>query len=270
MSVLMLSAAARTALLCYAALAGMCAGSFVCCAAWRMVNGERLSRGRSKCPACGHALGVRDLIPLGSYILCRGRCRYCGERIPPRYPICEAALAVAFVLSVLRFGVSFEALRAVLFASVMLCLSLADLDTQTIPDRFHVIGIALWAVTLPFIAAERGTAAELPSLIGKSLLGGVCIALPLLILSLVMDKLLGRESMGGGDIKLFFVTGLFLGPLNALIGLIFACIIGIVFALVTRRRREAFPFGPSAALAAFITLLYGGAIADAYLSLFIY
>lgn len=64
----------------FALLVGLVSGSFLCCAAERRAGGESL-RGRSRCPLCGHTLGARDLVPLGSYLVLRGRCRYCGGKI---------------------------------------------------------------------------------------------------------------------------------------------------------------------------------------------
>ena len=69
-----------------AAMLGAIAGSFLNCAAWRIVRGESFVRGRSRCPSCGHILGVTELIPVVSWALQRGRCRSCGQRISPRYP----------------------------------------------------------------------------------------------------------------------------------------------------------------------------------------
>ena len=64
-----------------AALLGACMGSFLNCMAWRVVHGESVLRGRSHCDACGHVLGARDLVPVVSYLVSGGKCRYCGE--PP-------------------------------------------------------------------------------------------------------------------------------------------------------------------------------------------
>ena len=68
------------------ALLGAVFGSFLNCAAWRLGHGESVLRGRSHCTACGHVLGAADLVPILSWLFLRGKCRYCGSRIPARYP----------------------------------------------------------------------------------------------------------------------------------------------------------------------------------------
>ena len=97
------------------------------------------------------------------------------------------------------------------------------------------------------------------------LIGGFVIGGGMLFLSLLFDHLLGKESMGGGDIKLFFMTSLYLGLLQGLFSLILSCIVGLVIAAVMQRKRV--PFGPAISLAAFLSLLYGESFVNWYLSL---
>ena len=86
-------------------------GSFLNCAAWRLGHGESVLRGRSHCTACGHVLGAADLVPILSWLFLRGKCRYCGSRIPARYPLTEAVFAALTVLCLLRFDLSWLCLR---------------------------------------------------------------------------------------------------------------------------------------------------------------
>lgn len=97
-------------------------------------------------------------------------------------------------------------------------------------------------------------------------IGGLAVAGCVLLLVLGMEKLLGREAMGGGDIKLLFLTGLFLGWKRNLLCLV-ACFIGIVWGLLQKKRGggEAIPWGPSIALGAWLTALCGQQIIDWYL-----
>ena len=91
------------------------------------------------------------------------------------------------------------------------------------------------------------------------MLAGIALGGGLLLISLAMDRILGRESMGGGDIKLMAVVGLYLGPIGAMFALVLACVIGLTLQGALRRKdgERAFPFGPSIALAAAVMLLYG-------------
>ncbi len=81
-------------------------GSFLNCAAWRIAHGESFLRGHSRCPACGHALGLPDLVPIFSWLFQRGRCRYCGVKISVRYPLTELAFGLITLLCLLRFDLT--------------------------------------------------------------------------------------------------------------------------------------------------------------------
>ena len=112
--------------------------------------------------------------------------------------------------------------------------------------------------TMKFVMAVLGLVAvvgavmEVVGRIKDGLLGGICIAGGLLVLSLLMDRILKKESMGGGDIKLVFVTGLYLGAVNGLFSLVLACVIGLMFVVVLKK--DKIPFGPSISIAAYLGL----------------
>lgn len=169
-------------------------------------------------------------------------------------------MAAAFVLITWRFDLSLQTLWICGLACILMALSLVDLETYTIPDRFIVAGIIWYFGVLLF--AEDGKA-ELIS----GLAGGLSIGLGMLLLSILFDKVTGKESLGGGDIKLFFMTGLYLGPWVGLFNLILSCVIGIGFVLFMGQRR--IPFGPAISLAAFVSLLVGSDVVNWYLGLFI-
>lgn len=274
-----------------AAVFGACMGSFLNCAAWRSVHGESVLKGRSHCTTCGHQLGFVDLIPVLGWVILRGRCRYCGSKIPARYPLTELAFAALTVLCLLRFDLSIECLRNYIFICVLFVLTLTDIDDMIIPDGCHIIAGLAWLATAPFIYTGWGEA--LTHVAAGLIFGG-----GLLAVSLVMDKMMGRDTMGGGDIKLFAVVGLYLGIIGTLFAMIIACIAGLLFSAVRRGRSgaeadvaddsadeaavadsdggdaaddevpaKAFPFGPWIAMAAAFMLLYGGSIIDWYLGL---
>ena len=248
-------------LLVIAAVSGACAGSFINCAALRHVSGEKISRGRSHCPKCGHTLGVLDLIPILSWVFLRGKCRYCKAPVSGRYPLTELICAAAYVTAAARFGLSFMTLECIALFSILLAVALIDLDTMEIPNGLVIAGAAVFLVFL-FTHDD-----PLDRLIWGAI-GGVAFGGGLLILSLIMDKVMGRESMGGGDIKLLAMLGLFTGPAVGLFLIILACFTGLLFALLSRSKGKAFPFGPAIALAAWPALLAGADIVAWYLSLF--
>ena len=158
------------------------------------------------------------------------------------------------------YDLSVLALRGILLWIVLLCLTLTDLHAWIIPDRLPLAG------TLIFL----GTAVFLPDP-GKRLLTGFLtgfvLSAGMLLLSLLFDRLTGQESLGGGDIKLFFMTGLYLESVwEVLFFLILSCALGIVCSAVWRKKR--IPFGPAIAAACFVMLLYGDRLTQWYTGLF--
>ena len=244
------------------AVMGAVFGSFFNCMAWRIAHGESVWKGRSHCAVCGHTLKGADLVPVFSYLFLKGKCRYCGEKISPRYMGTELLSAAAFVSIVLRYDVSWQSLRCLVLACLLLALALVDLEIYEIPDRFLVAGIVWWAVTLPCFGKEK-----IMEMIGKGILGGFVIAAVLLLVSLVFDKVTGKEGLGGGDIKLFFVTGLYLGLAGNLLNLLVSCLTGLLFVVVWKR--EKIPFVPAIALSTWLCLLFGDAIVQWYFGLFL-
>ena len=244
-----------------AALLGACTGSFLGCLAWRTVHGESVLRGRSHCDVCGHTLGVQDLVPVFSYLFSGGKCRYCGAKLSARHVWGELISGAVFVTLLLQYDISLQTLEAWLLACVLLACAFADLEGYIIPDRFIAAGAALFAVTL-FIEPEPFRR------LADGLLGGVGVGGGLLLLSLYMDKRLKRETLGGGDVKLLFLTGLFFGWKGNLLCLTLACAAGIVWGLAGKRRGEAIPWGPSIAIGAWITALAGQPFINWYLGFF--
>lgn len=243
-------------------LLGLVLGSGLNCLALRLAAGKKWSGNeRSACPHCGHTLGAFELIPLVSWLIQGGKCRHCKAPISIRYPLTEGTLALVFVLLTLKFDLSLELVSALTFACCLFCLSLVDLDTQIIPDRFIVIPIIVRAAELIYTRGLSGLSAVIPGLI---------IAGSVLTLSLIMDKVLKKDTMGGGDIKLLFVIGMYLTLPECILMVMIACVIGIVMASILMKvdSETAFPFGPALSIAAVITMLVGSPIINWYLSLF--
>lgn len=247
-----------------AALFGACMGSFLNCMAWRIVHGESVLRGRSHCDECGHVLSARDLVPVLSYLFSGGRCRYCGAKLSSRHVWAELISAAVYVSLLLQYDISLQTLEAWLLASLLLACSFADLEGYIIPDRFIAAGIVLFIGSLFFAPFPLHRALD-------GGLGGFAVVGVLLLLVHAMEKRLGREAMGGGDLKLLFVTGLFFGWKGNLFCLILACFIGIVWALLAARKSgesgRPIPWGPSIALGAWVTALVGERVINWYLSL---
>ena len=237
---------------------GLVMGSFCNAWAWRIVNGEKIQKGRSHCPKCGHTLAAKDLFPLFSWIFLKGKCRYCGEPISKRYPLAELISGVWYLSIALRYGFCLTTVRFLILGSILLIMSLVDIDIMELPDGL----MAAAAVSSLIRLAEDISC-------WKSMLWGLVPAAVLLIVVLIMDKVLQKDSMGGGDIKLMAVLGLHFGAAQSVFLLIVSCIVGLMAAKLGGKDREtAFPFGPSLSIAAWVTALIGGPVIEFYLSLF--
>ena len=244
-------------------LLGAALGSFLHCAAWRVSRGERFTKGHSRCPACGHELDALDLIPLLSWLILRGRCRHCGAKIPVRYFLAELFFALLTLACLLRFGLSVLFLRNWVFLCCLFMLSLVDLEIREIPDGCLIAAALVWLAALPFL--WTGWVSAL-----LHVAAGLVFGAGLLLVSLAMDRLLKKESLGGGDIKLLAVIGLYLGFLPTLFALILACVLGLLQAVCTGKSRgSAFPFGPALSAAAALMLFFGDALIGLYLGLFL-
>lgn len=247
-------------ILVFAGILGAVFGSFINCMAWRIAHGESVWKGRSHCAVCNHVLGAADLVPVFGYLFRRGRCHYCGEKISPRYMFTELGMAVVFVSITARFDVSFITLRYLALACILLGLALVDLEIYEIPDSFIIAGIVWWTFTLPLVGGDLLTGVK------EGLIGAIAIGGGMLVLSLIFDKVLKKESLGGGDIKLFFMVGLYLGALGGLLNLILSCVLGLVFVVVLKKNK--IPFGPAIALSTWITILAGEYVIQWYVGLF--
>ena len=158
---------------------GCCLGSFADCAAGRLLSGESVFAGRSHCDHCGHVLGVLDLIPLFSWLLLKGHCRYCRAKLPAEAFFVELVSGIACCMIVYRYDMSVMSLRGILLTVVLMILSLTDLHGWIIPDRLQIAGCViffsdrpvspgpdpenLWR-SLPWIDPRRGDASRISGL----------------------------------------------------------------------------------------------------------
>ena len=262
MSVFDLSVAGAAAALLMIFFVGACFGSFINCAVIRLTKRTGSLWGRSECPECGHALGAADLIPILSWVFLRGKCRYCRKKISARYPLTELLCGAGFSGIAAARGLSLTALEYAAAFSIIFAGALCDIDTLCVPNGIH---LALAAVYLIFLPAQPDPL--------KCLLNGVfgflIYGAGLLIFSLIADRILGRPSLGGADIKLFAVLGLYFGPAGTLMVLIISCAAGLLGAAITKKGfgRE-FPFLPYIAFAAWAGMLFADRFAERYLGLF--
>ncbi|MDI6891855.1 MAG: prepilin peptidase [Actinomycetota bacterium] len=246
---------------------GLAVGSFLNVCIWRLPRGESIISPVSHCPHCGRPIRVRDNIPLLSYLMLKGRCRYCGGRISPQYFLVELATAVLFVLVFLKHGLSWNLVSSLFFVSVLLLVAAIDLKHQIIPNKVILPAMAVQFILIlspPIYHNELKGA--IPYLAGFFIGGGI-----LLFAALVSPLIFGKEGMGGGDIKLGAFIGLTLGwhILVALfVGFLTGALVGLtLIALKRKTRKDLIPFGPSLSLGGLAALFLGPQIFSFYLGL---
>lgn len=251
----------------FAAILGLILGSFASVAAYRIPKRESIVTGRSKCPNCGRTITATENIPVLSYVVLRGRCRGCGARISPAYPAIELATAVLFGLAALKFGQTAEAVVYAAFFWTLVVLSVIDLRYRLLPDRVVYPAFVVGWAALIALAAPSGEGERLiEAAVGGLVFGGFFFVVALLVPS----------GMGGGDVKLGFVLGTFLGYLDGLgvvlAGMFLAFLggsvvgLGLIF-IAGRGRKTMVPFGPFLALGTVLAVFVGRPLVDGYLGL---
>lgn len=247
----------------YAALIGLCVGSFLNVVVYRLPHGESVVRPRSRCPGCGGRIAGRDNLPILSFVLLGGRCRMCGAGIAWQYPAVEAASGLLWLMSWLVFGATVDGLAAAVFSSLLLALAVIDAAHLLLPDQLTYLTLGLG------LAASFGVSFTTPL---GSALGAAAGAALLLLLIGVWRLLRGVRGMGLGDVKMLAGVGAFLGPWGMLLTLFLACLFGAILGLLLVARGRLgwgsrLPFGVFLALGALVSLFFGPRLIAAYASL---
>jgi len=253
---------------------GLVIGSFLNVVVYRVPAGIPLT-GPSRCPACGAPVRAWQNVPVLSWIALRGRCASCGTGISPRYPLVELATGLAFV------GVVWAAMDAerlsgtpvysaplvaafLWFAAAGIALALVDLDTLRLPRSIVIPTFA--------VAAALFTAACVLG-VPWAILGRAAIGAAALYAFYFLLRWIRPDGMGGGDVTLAAVVGLYLGWLGwgaLVVGAFAAFLLGGVYGIaliLTRRagRGQAIPFGPWMLAGAWVGIVAGEQIARAYI-----
>lgn len=250
-------------------LIGASVGSFINVAVDRLPNDLSIVRPRSSCDSCKRTLANYDMVPVLSYLWLRGRCRYCKVAVPLRVLLTEVVTGLIFagLYLLYGFGIGFFVISAAV--SLMLIITLIDLEHGLILNRVIYPGIAALLILAPFWP-DLGIPREFFGMVGflgsflNSLAAGFGAFLIFLIIFLVYPK-----GMGEGDPKLAGAVGLFVGYPGVLVALWIAVVAGGILAiglLASRKRgrKDAIPFGPFLAASAIITFVGGSEILARY------
>jgi leader peptidase (prepilin peptidase)/N-methyltransferase len=243
-----------------AAIAGALIGSFLNVVAYRLPRRESLVRPGSRCPTCATPIKPYDNVPVLGWLLLRGRCRACGAPVSARYPVVEAVTALLWAGVVLRFGADSDVWLPLAFVTLLVPVTLIDLDFHIIPNTLMIAGAIAALALVP--AFDSGDGVE-------HLIAGAGALAFFLIAAVAYPA-----GMGMGDVKLAGVMGLFLGRAVApaiFTALIAGTLVGVVIIArfgAAEGRKKGIPFGPWLALGGVVGVFAGDALVDWYLDTF--
>jgi prepilin signal peptidase PulO-like enzyme (type II secretory pathway) len=243
-------------------LFGLIFGSFLNSVIYRLEKGESFLKGRSFCPHCGHILNWSDLIPIFSFLFLKGRCRYCQKKISIQYPLVELFTAFLFILPFFIKLYSFvDLIFYWLISGFLIIIFVFDLKHYLIPDK--IVYLAL-LTTFFFRLFQVWKFNNWKFLLNPFLSGFFVASFFFLIVFISKEKW-----MGGGDVKLAFLMGLFLGFPKILVALFsaffFGAIISIGLILSGKKTiKEEIPFAPFLILGVFLALFWGEELINLY------
>lgn len=257
---------------------GSMIGSFLNVCIFRIPIEKSVVKPRSYCPACKKTIPWYDNIPILSYVLLRGKCRFCGAGIALSYFLVEVLTAFVFIFLFNHFGLSFNFFYYSLFICGLIVGTFVDIRHRIIPDEISVGGIIVGFLLNAIRAFNlRTTSYDLRTVIDSLLgiiIGGGIIYLTAKIFDLVYFKMLKKppidgetESMGGGDVKLLAMIGAFLGWQGAVLTFFIAPFFGLIVGVINLmiRKEHTIPYGPFLSLAAIVSLFWSGPIIRLFL-----
>lgn len=252
---------------------GSIMGSFLNVCIHRMPLGKSVVWPSSHCPRCEKRIPWYDNIPFISYLLLRGRCRFCKERISLRYIIVELLTAIMFVALASHYRLSYTLFFYMVFVCGLIIATFVDIRHRIIPDEVSIggiiVGFLLTAVKgFNLNSLTYNFRPAVNSLLGI-IVGGGIIYLTGFLFDFVYFKMLKRppiqgetESMGGGDVKLLAMIGAFLGWQGAILAFFIAPFFGVILGVINliAKKDHTIPYGPFLSLGAIISLFWADKI----------
>lgn len=226
-------------------LYGIVIGSFLNVCIYRIPKGESLIPS-SHCMSCNHKLRWYDLFPLFSYLLLKGRCRYCNAKVSVQYPVIEALNGILYIIVFMANGFNMQSVLYCLMTSALLVISVIDERTFEIPPALNlfILVLGIFICILDFAH------------IWEHVIGMVCVSLVLYLLYIFS----GGAAIGGGDVKLMGAAGLLLGWKLITLAFFAGCIIGAVCHVIRMKVSGAermLAMGPYLSMGIWICALWG-------------
>ena len=217
----------------------------------------------SHCPSCKEPLKFWHNIPIVSYLLLKGKCAFCSDRIPIRYPLIELITAIATLHLTTHFGITWQLPAALLFVWALICLTVIDIDHQLLPDDITIPLVWLGLLVNYF---------TLFSPLDDAVIGAICGYMSFWLVFQIHYRITGRQGLGYGDFKLLAALGAWLGwqalPLIILLSSVTGILAAIVLMVSGRlNTRGPISYGPFLAAAGWAALLWGDDITAGYLRL---
>lgn len=243
-------------------------GSFYNVCIYRIPEKQSVANPPSHCYNCQTRLKPLDLIPILSWLSLKGKCRYCEVKVSSRYAKVELITGILFALTYINFGFEFKTIYYMILISLLIIITFIDIDHYIIPDEIIILG-SIIALIVNLTGYE---VSFIDGIKGAIFAGG-----GVLLVTLLIEYIVKKEVMGGGDIKLYAMLGLFLGTkialLTVLLSIYVGGIYGVIFIINNKIRKKEFnsmiPFGPFISIAALIAMFYGNSIIDFYINSFL-
>ena len=263
---------------------GLKIGSFLNVCIVRIPRQQSIVSPRSSCTHCGQALKPYDNIPLFSFLLLGGKCRFCKATISWQYPVVEALTTAIFWGTFFSYGLQWKTAVLLVFFSALIVLVFIDLNHRLLPDIITLPGIVLGIVLSLLVGIEDDAGTALVRLAGltdssgrwgwltSSLLGALVCGGFLWLVGVVYFKLRRVEGLGGGDLKLMGMVGAFLGVglglLTIMLGSLLGALIGLAYITIAGKDyRYPLPFGSFLGIAAIGVALWGQQLVSWYLGI---
>jgi leader peptidase (prepilin peptidase) / N-methyltransferase len=261
---------------------GLVIGSFLNVCILRLPQGMSVSFPRSHCPNCKKQIAFYDNVPVLSYLVLSGRCRFCKKSIALRYPAIEAVSGLISVLLYLKFGLNIEWAVYFAFCCALLVLAFIDIDHRILPDPITLNGTWMAVIASVFLARPNAFVLRILSWLGLEVVNPRGVAFVSSILGMAVGggllwlvgeayfRFRGVEGMGFGDVKMMAMVGAFLGaPLTIftiMIGSLLGSVIGLLMIRFGGKTREyELPFGTFLGIAGIIAVLYGDSLIRLYI-----
>lgn len=204
----------------------------------RLPKNEKIFNNKLHCDSCSHELSYKDTIPLISYIINQGRCKYCHAKIDILYPYMEFFTGLLFAVAYYSFGLSYELLIALGMIILLMIIVVSDITYLIIPDEVLIFFSVYFIIIQLLNIGLKATLYHIAT-------GALLFAMMYTVM-LIGNKALKKESLGGGDIKMMFLFGLVLDPLLGTISIFLGSLFALIMSLylLQKNKEKVIPFGP--------------------------